>query len=191
MKTEDIYVGSLNNERIAAYKELAKEYNLREGTVRDIFCKGAEWGIGITEREKRYSAHPNAYFSSVPNFPVNSCDAKGMPFGYHPIFPDKCDHPKERRTYYDGGSSWCNKCNCYVDIPPNLPKNEKRYIQYNDVWYQMGDKIQIGWLKLNYKIYYIGDSGDAIITRTGWLKRKKDKIITGNVKIEKVNEKVS
>lgn len=51
MKPQDIYnIGDLNTERIATYKKLAIGYNLSEGTVRDIFCKGAEWGIEVSNR---------------------------------------------------------------------------------------------------------------------------------------------
>lgn len=39
----DHYSGCLNNKRIKAYKTLHEQYNLEEGTVRDIFCKGADW----------------------------------------------------------------------------------------------------------------------------------------------------
>ena len=39
----DIYSGKLNTMRIKKYKKLAEEYNISEGTVRDIFCKGADW----------------------------------------------------------------------------------------------------------------------------------------------------
>lgn len=39
----DHYAGELNTERIKAYSLLHEQYNLEEGTVRDIFCKGADW----------------------------------------------------------------------------------------------------------------------------------------------------
>lgn len=39
----DHYAGELNTKRIKAYKALHEQYNLEEGTVRDIFCKGADW----------------------------------------------------------------------------------------------------------------------------------------------------
>ena len=39
----DHYAGELNTKRIKAYKTLHEQYNLEEGTVRDIFCKGADW----------------------------------------------------------------------------------------------------------------------------------------------------
>ena len=39
----DHYAGELNTERIKAYRLLHEQYNLEEGTVRDIFCKGADW----------------------------------------------------------------------------------------------------------------------------------------------------
>jgi hypothetical protein len=42
----DHYAGELNTKRIKAYKMLHEQYNLEEGTVRDIFCKGADWYKG-------------------------------------------------------------------------------------------------------------------------------------------------
>jgi hypothetical protein len=39
----DHYAGELNTKRIRAYKMLHKQYNIEEGTVRDIFCSGADW----------------------------------------------------------------------------------------------------------------------------------------------------
>jgi hypothetical protein len=87
----NIYAGILNTERIAAYQKLAENYNLEEGTVGHIFCEGANWGIGVTER--------------IPEGEKSEC------------FPNECDHPRNRRTYYDGGSSWCTKCWSYVDVP--------------------------------------------------------------------------
>ena len=39
----DHYAGELNTKRIKAYKILHEQYNVEEGTVRDIFCKGADW----------------------------------------------------------------------------------------------------------------------------------------------------
>jgi hypothetical protein len=39
----DHYAGELNTNRIKAYRLLHEQYNLEEGTVRDIFCKGADW----------------------------------------------------------------------------------------------------------------------------------------------------
>lgn len=39
----DHYAGELNTKRIKAYKVLHEQYNLEKGTVRDIFCKGADW----------------------------------------------------------------------------------------------------------------------------------------------------
>jgi hypothetical protein len=137
MKAEDIYGGKLNLERISAYKELAKEYRLREGTVRDIFCKGAEWGIGITEREKAF-----------PKF--------------YPVLPDVCEHPKGMLSYYDGGSVWCNNCHSYINLPA---EGERRYFKYKDGWYEKGDKIKIGWFK--YSIIFVGIDGAAVVWRRG------------------------
>lgn len=42
-KKDDPYSGEMNTKRIAAYKKLADDYNLSEGTVRDIFCAGIDW----------------------------------------------------------------------------------------------------------------------------------------------------
>ena len=39
----DHYAGELNTKRIKTYRLLHEQYNLEEGTVRDIFCKGADW----------------------------------------------------------------------------------------------------------------------------------------------------
>lgn len=39
----DIYAGELNTERIEIYKGIAEEYNVDEGIIRDVFCKGADW----------------------------------------------------------------------------------------------------------------------------------------------------
>ena len=51
MKKPDIYqLGELNTKRIARYRKLAENYTIEESTVRDIFCKGADWGLEICER---------------------------------------------------------------------------------------------------------------------------------------------
>ena len=42
-KLPEHYEGELNTKRIKTYKRLAQDYNVDEGTVRDIFCKGADW----------------------------------------------------------------------------------------------------------------------------------------------------
>ena len=39
----DHYAGDLNTKRIKAYKMLAEQYRVDESTVRDCFCKGADW----------------------------------------------------------------------------------------------------------------------------------------------------
>jgi len=39
----DIYEGDLNKKRINAYTNVAYDYNVGLGTVRDIFNAGAEW----------------------------------------------------------------------------------------------------------------------------------------------------
>lgn len=39
----DHYAGELNTKRIKAYKMLAEQYIVDESTVRDCFCKGADW----------------------------------------------------------------------------------------------------------------------------------------------------
>ena len=48
MKKPDIYSGKLNSQRIKRYLNLAELYNIEESTVREIFCKGADWGIGLS-----------------------------------------------------------------------------------------------------------------------------------------------
>lgn len=45
----DIYRGKLNAKRIKKYKKLAQLYNIQEGTVRDLFCSGADWFKKVTE----------------------------------------------------------------------------------------------------------------------------------------------
>lgn len=45
----DHYAGELNFKRIEAWQKLAKEYNIEEGTVREIFCKGADWYKKVIE----------------------------------------------------------------------------------------------------------------------------------------------
>lgn len=39
----DHYEGQLNTDRITTYLKLEEQYNLQTGTIRDIFCKGADW----------------------------------------------------------------------------------------------------------------------------------------------------
>lgn len=48
----DIYSNELNTERISVYQKLAEEYNVSEGTIRDAFCKGAEWALSINSKTK-------------------------------------------------------------------------------------------------------------------------------------------
>lgn len=45
----DPYAKELNAQRIAAYRALAKEYNISESSVRDIFCKGVDWYKKVAE----------------------------------------------------------------------------------------------------------------------------------------------
>jgi hypothetical protein len=89
----NIYAGQLNTERIAKYQKLAEDYYIEEGTVGRIFCDGANWGLDVATRDQI---------------------EKPM------CFPNECDHPREKRTFYEGGSSWCNKCWSYVDMPPSI-----------------------------------------------------------------------
>lgn len=88
----NIYAGQLNTERIATYQKLAELYNLEVGTVGHIFCEGANWGLDVAERKPEEGK-------------------------FAECFPNECDHPRSRRTYYDGGTSWCTKCYSYVDLP--------------------------------------------------------------------------
>lgn len=97
----NIYAGQLNTERITTYQKLAEDYNLEEGTVGHIFCEGANWGIDVALR--------------VPQ--------QGKPECY----PNECDHPRNYRTFYDGGTSWCTRCWSYVDLP-----KLKEYCKYFD-----------------------------------------------------------
>lgn len=39
----DIYEGKTNTARIKAYRKLKELWNVDEGTIRDLFCAGAEW----------------------------------------------------------------------------------------------------------------------------------------------------
>lgn len=48
----DIYSRELNTERIKHYKHLAEGYNVSESTVRDIFCRGAEWYKHILSNDR-------------------------------------------------------------------------------------------------------------------------------------------
>jgi hypothetical protein len=45
----DIYSGKLNAKRIKKYRKLAQLYNIEDGTVRDIFCAGADWFKKVAE----------------------------------------------------------------------------------------------------------------------------------------------
>ena len=46
----DPYKGDLNSERIKTYKRISEDYNVEEGTVRDIFSKGIDWYKSIIKR---------------------------------------------------------------------------------------------------------------------------------------------
>lgn len=50
--------GNLNTKRIKAYQDLKELYNLEEGTIRDIFCKGADWYKEILEKKHKWSITP-------------------------------------------------------------------------------------------------------------------------------------
>ena len=45
--------GNLNTKRIAEYMKLTELYNIDEGTIRDIFCKGAEWYKKVVEEDMK------------------------------------------------------------------------------------------------------------------------------------------
>lgn len=61
----DIYAlgSSLNVERITKYRKLAEDFNLEEGTVRDIFCRGADWGIEVAEGLLGYVKNNNDIYN--------------------------------------------------------------------------------------------------------------------------------
>jgi hypothetical protein len=61
----DIYAlgSSLNTERITKYRKLAEDFNIDEGTVRDIFCRGADWGIEVAERLLGYVKNNNDIYN--------------------------------------------------------------------------------------------------------------------------------
>jgi hypothetical protein len=63
MKKPDIYqMGTeLNVERISKYRKLAEDFTIEEGTVRDIFCKGADWGLEVAERLNPDTLENTAY----------------------------------------------------------------------------------------------------------------------------------
>jgi hypothetical protein len=103
MKKSDIYEGQLNTERIAAYRKLADQYYISETTIGGIFDKGAEWGIEVATRKP----------VDRPMCSIN-----------------ECDHDVNWRTFYDGGSSWCNKCWCYVDLPPKYVPEESKFTKF-------------------------------------------------------------
>lgn len=39
----DIYKGELNTKRIAEYRRVGQAFSVDEGTIRDVFCAGADW----------------------------------------------------------------------------------------------------------------------------------------------------
>lgn len=43
LKLPDIYNGEINAIRIKEYTTLHQEYNSELSTIRDVFCKGADW----------------------------------------------------------------------------------------------------------------------------------------------------
>ena len=47
MRKQEIYEGKLNAERIQAYTKLSELYYTEVSAHRDIFSKGAEWGVEI------------------------------------------------------------------------------------------------------------------------------------------------
>jgi hypothetical protein len=49
----DIYIGLLNTRRIAKQLDVSKEYRIAGETVREIFCKGADFYKQIAEEESR------------------------------------------------------------------------------------------------------------------------------------------
>jgi hypothetical protein len=50
----DIYAGELNVKRIKAYMDLKDLYTIEEGTIRDIFCKGADFYKKCIKIEPNY-----------------------------------------------------------------------------------------------------------------------------------------
>lgn len=48
MTDEIFYEGELNEKRISAYKKLAENYRIQEGTVRDIFSQGIVFSVSRT-----------------------------------------------------------------------------------------------------------------------------------------------
>ena len=50
IKKDMIYERRINTERILMYRKIAQESGLPEAEVRNVFCKGAEWGIDLVTR---------------------------------------------------------------------------------------------------------------------------------------------
>lgn len=47
----NIYLGELNVHRIEAIDKTAELYSITKSTVREVFCKGADWALGIGRPE--------------------------------------------------------------------------------------------------------------------------------------------
>lgn len=71
--------------------------------------------------------------------------------------PDVCDHPEEWRTRYEGGSSWCRKCWCYVDLPKPKPEPKKKKTKENEIQPFSKDI----WM-VRYSNPICGDKGEAV-----------------------------
>lgn len=52
MTDEKFYTGKLNEERVAYYKRVANQYNIKEGAVRDIFSMGIAFACNDSEEPK-------------------------------------------------------------------------------------------------------------------------------------------
>jgi len=73
MTDEIFYKDELNEKRISAYKKLAENYRVQEGTVRDIFSEGIAFACthtaahtaALRERVKELEAKIAAYESAI------------------------------------------------------------------------------------------------------------------------------
>jgi len=54
---------------------------------------------------------------------------KSKPITEPQCMPNECDHDVKWRTFYEG-SSWCNKCWCYVDLPKLQVKEESNWYKF-------------------------------------------------------------
>ena len=101
--------------------------------------------------------------STIPIISSRPIEIKDKPM----CSPAECDHPEEWRTHYDGGSSWCRKCWCYIFIPKPVEKKKKKIgeLLFTDPKTKKAQKL---FDVLNpvytvcYKNHEVGDKGEAV-----------------------------